>query len=277
MSRPASQVPLTRSERRRAERLARSRNGPRPRPATRNAFWRSPIAAISGFAVVAGVALIVILGQKPAASVSSTPLIPTTSYAPGLAAGESLGRADAPVTLEIWSDFQCPFCGQLARTYLPRLVTDFVVGGQLRIVPRDVAFVGRGDPNESVDAAVAASCAADQDRYWQFHDILFWNQSGENEGAFSDGKLREMADLLGLDRSAWDVCRADPHRDETVSTTTSDALAAGVDSTPTLVLNGTRTAGVPRTYDDLANAIRALLPASTLPTPSSSVGASATP
>jgi protein-disulfide isomerase len=187
--------------------------------------------------------------------------VPPTSYDPELVAGETLGRADAPVTLEIWSDFQCPFCGSLARTYLPQLVSEFVVDGQLRMVPRDVDFVGRGDLNESTDAAVAASCAAEQGKYWQYHDMLLWNQIGENQGAFSEARLRQMADQVGLDRGSWDQCRTDPRREAAVAATTAAALAAGINGTPTLVLNGVTTAGMPRTYEDLADAVQAALAA----------------
>jgi len=163
------------------------------------------------------------------------------------------------VTLEIWSDFQCPFCSQLARTYLPQLVSDFVVDGELRLVPRDVDFVGRGDPNESVEAAVAASCAAEQGKYWQYHDILLWNQIGENRGAFSETRLGQMADQVGLDRRSWDQCRTDPAREAAVAATTSEAIAAGINGTPTLVLNGVTISGMPRTYKDLADSVLAAL------------------
>ncbi|MGH3073342.1 MAG: DsbA family protein [Gaiellales bacterium] len=208
----------------------------------------------------------IVLGQHggPPVNADTADLIsPPTSYPAGLADGEALGRSNAPVTLEVWSDFQCPFCGQFARTYMPRLVTDFVVDGQLWIVAHDIAFVGHGDPNESVDAAAAASCAADQASYWPYHDLLFWNQLGENQGAFDRAHLQAMADKLGLERGSWDSCVADPQRAREVTATTSQALAAGVKSTPTLVLNGVAAAGLPRTYDDLAGAIRALLTAAT--------------
>jgi protein-disulfide isomerase len=231
---------------------------PRSGSATRVPIWRSPIAIITGVAVVAGLALIVALGQ-PRTPAPSALNVPPTSYVPGLVDGDILGRADAPATLEIWSDFQCLFCGQLARTYLPTLISEFVVDGRLRIVPRDVDFVGRGDPNESVEAAVAASCAAEQGKYWQYHDTLLWNQIGENQGAFSDARLRQMADQVGLDRGPWDQCRSDPARQAAVAATTSAALSAGITGTPTLVLNGVTTAGMPRTYEDLADSVRAAL------------------
>jgi protein-disulfide isomerase len=255
----------TRAERRRLARLERPRGAARRQAVARKPIWRSPITVASGLALVAAVILIVALGQQSAAPASADPIGPTGAYPSNLANGSVLSRPDAPVTLEVWSDFQCPFCGQFARTYLPRLVTDFVVRGQLRIVAHDVDFVGRGDQNESVDAAVAASCAADQNRYWELHDVIFANQNGENEGAFSRARLAQMAAKTDIDVAAWDNCRADPGRATTVARTTADALAAGIDSTPTLVLNGTRSAGLPRSYVDLANAIEALQPASTAP------------
>jgi len=250
--------PRARRERRRLDRLERVRAGSRARPASRTPIWRSPIAIVSGVAVIAGLALIIALGQNQVSTPSALNT-PPTSYNAALVNGEDLGSADAPVTLEIWSDFQCPFCSQLARTYLPQLVSDFVVDGELRLVPRDVDFVGRGDPNESVEAAVAASCAAEQGKYWQYHDILLWNQIGENRGAFSETRLGQMADQVGLDRRSWDQCRTDPAREAAVAATTSEAIAAGINGTPTLVLNGVTISGMPRTYKDLADSVLAAL------------------
>jgi protein-disulfide isomerase len=263
VSRRPSGVLQTRAERRRVERAERTRARPRARAASRPAVLRSPVVLVTGLAVAAAIFGIIVLNQanRPSpASDAGALVVPTSSYRADLADGETVGRADAPVALEIWSDFQCPFCGQLARDYLPRLVSDFVASGQVRIVPHDVDFLGRGNRNESVEAAVAASCAADQGKYWQFHDFLFWNQNGENTGAFSVTRLEAMADRVGLDRPSWNSCRIDPKRAQAVASTTSQALSSGINSTPTLALNGTATAGLPRTYDDLASAIRGMLP-----------------
>jgi protein-disulfide isomerase len=222
--------------------------------------WRSPLFLISAAAILAAVVLIVVLNQRsspPAADL----VTPATSYPPGLARGEELGATDAPAVLDVWSDFQCPFCGQFARTYLPRVVADFVVPGQLRIAAHDIAFLGRTEPNESLDAAVAASCAADQGKYWEYHDYLFWNQNGENRGAFARSQLAAIADRLSLDRPKWDACFGDASHAAAVNQATQQALGAGITSTPTLVINGQRITGLPRTYDELAAAIRARLPA----------------
>jgi protein-disulfide isomerase len=215
---------------------------------------------VSAAAVIGAALLIVLLTQQrsaPPTNDSVDLVMPSASYPTSPAEDESLGRADAPVQLEIWSDFQCPFCGQFGRTYLPRLVTDFIVPGTLRITEHDVDFRGQGDPDESVEAAVAARCAAAQNRYWPYHDLLFWNQHGENEGAFTDARLQAMADRAGLDRAAWDSCRSDPANAKEVQSTTQQAIAQGIQETPTLVVNGTPIVGLPRAYDDLASAIRA--------------------
>jgi protein-disulfide isomerase len=274
VSRDRSQPVLTRADRRRLDRVERGRARPRHRAPSRTPAWRSPIALLSAAIVVGAVALIVVLNQKSPGTASGSGLItPTTSYPAGLENGEVLGKANAPVTLEIYGDFQCPVCGVLARSYLPQLVAEFVTTGKVKIAPRDLNFRGgTGGQDESTNSAIAASCAADQGKYWEFHDMLFWNQAGENQGAFSNDKLQAMANEIGLNRSTWDACRDQASRATTVAATTSQALAAGINSTPTLLLNGkVASVGLPRTYADLANLIRTALgasPASNAPSPS---------
>ncbi len=128
-----------------------------------------------------------------------------------LADGRSLGKPDAPVTLDVWSDYQCPVCGQFAELVEPTLIRTYVANGTLRIVDHDAAFQGQRSSSsydESVESAAGARCAADQGLYWQFHNLLFANQVGENEGAFRDERLRAIATKAGLDVAAWDACRA---------------------------------------------------------------------
>ena len=152
--------------------------------------------------------------------------------AASLADGEELGKPDATVKLEIWTDFQCPICGTLVKDYFPRLITDFVQTGQVRIVAHDIAILGATADNESVNAAVGAICAGDQGKYWQYHDYLFYNQSGENKGGFSADRLKLFADYVGVDRAKWDACVADPALATQMKTNTVDASRLGVTSTP---------------------------------------------
>jgi len=248
--------PASRRDRRALERAERTRIRGRARPTQRPA-WRSPFALVSLGAVALAAVVIVALAAKPP-DLEGDLLIPGTTYPADLVDGESLGRADAPVVIEIWGDFQCPVCGRLAKEQLPRLVADFVLDGRLRIVSRDIDILGLGAQNESEGAAVAARCAGAQGRYWQFHDLLFWNQGGENLGAFRSERLALMADRLGLDRAAWGACRADPAQAAAIRAETAAAAARGIASTPTLSINGQLSVGLPRDYDQLAAVIASI-------------------
>jgi len=264
LSRTEPSTLATRRERRIAERAERA-GRPRARTTTgRRPAWQSPIVLFSGLALVLGIGLVFVanLTAPPDADPAGAGLVtPPVTLPSALADGEAIGEAGAPVRLEIWSDYQCSVCGTFATTYLPRLVTDFAATGQARIVDRSIDILGEGSPNESLDAAVGAACSARQGQYWAYHDYLFWNQAGENRGAFSRSRLAAIADAVGLDRAQWDACFGNGAAADEVIARTAQALGQGINSTPTFVLNGEVTVGLPRSYDDLAGLIRAALPA----------------
>lgn len=191
-------------------------------------------------------ALLVTQGGPKTVDVSS--LQPPIAQTPNeLADGRTLGRADAPVTLEVWSDYQCPACGQFAELVEPALIRDYVTTGTLRIIDHDAAFQGAragGSYDESVEAGAAARCAAEQDLYWPFHDWLFANQVGENQGAFRDERLRAIATGAGLDVAAWDACRSTGEQQAAVRAETQEGVSKGVNATPTMFINGQAIVGV---------------------------------
>ncbi len=202
----------------------------------------------------------IVLRGGPAVKADTTGLIAPASPTPlQLADGRSLGKADAPVTLDLWSDFQCPICDQYAETIEPVLIARYVAPGTLRIVNHDAAFQGAKSSNpqdESVEAGAGARCAAFQGRYWPFHDWLFANQAGENQGAFADARLRAIATAAGLDVKAWDACRATGEQQAAVRAETHQAVTQGVGGTPTLYINGQKIEGL-RSVDVLGTMIEA--------------------
>lgn len=256
----ATTQPLTRRERRRLERLERA-GRPRSRPVVRR-WWQSPITlvtigaiALAAFAV--GVAIVTTRPTPAPVPATVDTLVRPPNWQPdGLEDGMALGRADAPAVLEVVGDYQCPVCGRFAREYLSRLVTDFVVPGRLRIVDRPIAFLGTGSPDESLSAAVTATCAARQGRYWDVHDYLMWNQDGENRGAFAPDRLSAIAQAAGLDRATYDSCAADPAVANGIRGATSEAFGAGIQSTPTFIIDGQVITGLVA-YEQLAAAITA--------------------
>jgi protein-disulfide isomerase len=256
------QPPMTRRERRsleRRDRPIRDRSRASTRRPPKRPAWQSPFALVSVAALVVAVAIIV-LNQKPApANTGGELFTPPIAYATDIVDGESLGRADAPVVLEVYSDFQCPICARLVQEQFATLKSELVDTGILRIQAHDISIVGGLDlPNESVELATGAICAGRQNRYWTFHDLVFWNQGGENVGDHDAAFIAAVASRSGVDRTAWDACIAGDDIRDAVVAETRVAIGAGIHGTPTLVLNGgAPVAGVPD-LDGLMAAIRSL-------------------
>jgi protein-disulfide isomerase len=203
---------------------------------------------------------IIVLNQKPAPTNTGGELFtPPITYTADIVDGTNLGRADAPVVMEVYSDFQCPICADLVLEEYATLKSELVDAGILRIESRDLAFVGGSSvPNESVDLATGAVCAAQQNRYWQFHDFVFWNQGGENKGDHDAAFIAAVANRAGVDMTAWNACIDAGEVQDSVLSETQTALSKGINATPTIVLNGgTPVAGVPN-LDSLIASIRAM-------------------
>lgn len=152
--------------------------------------------------------------------------------------GFALGSPDAPVTIEVWEDFQCPFCRRFADEVHPGLVEGYVENGDVRLVFRNLAFLG----NESHWAAVAGSLAADQNQFWPFHDYLFANFRSNESGAYHIDRLVEMGEAVGLDmdefRTGLSLDNARERFAQIQAESRRDATAMGINATPTVVVNG---------------------------------------
>ncbi|MEO5919139.1 MAG: thioredoxin domain-containing protein, partial [Candidatus Limnocylindrales bacterium] len=189
-------------------------------------------------ALVIGGAVILLNRPSTPTTAGGDLIGPPAIYSADIVSGQSLGRADAPVVLSVWSDFQCPVCGRFVRDQYANLKATFIDTGVLRIESHDIAILGSGDPDESLELAVGARCASEQGRYWQYHDLIFWNHGRENRGDYGPEFLAAVANRAGVDRSAWDSCvAADTVRDAVMAETVA-AVREGINSTPTLSLNG---------------------------------------
>lgn len=255
------------SQSRRARRAAERRaSAPVAKAAPKR---RSPVllitAIVGGIGIVVLGALILASGSKPVVADTTGLVTPAAQTPVTLADGRAIGKANAPVTLEVWTDFQCPVCGQYARTVEPLLVSKYVTPGTLRIVHHDAAFQGAKSSSpydESVEAAAGARCAADQGAYWPFQDWVFANQNGENQGAFAASRLAGMASAAGLDVTKWQACLAPGTVQTGVKTETAQAVAAGVNATPTMSINGEKIVGL-KSITDLGARIEAAAAAAT--------------
>lgn len=112
--------------------------------------------------------------------------------------------------------------------------------GSVRFEYRHFAFLGA----ESTRAAEASECAAAQGQFWQYHDTIFANQRGENQGAFRDIVLENFAAALGLDTAAFNTCLDDRQYQDAVQADVAEGRARGVASTPTVFINGEKMDGL---------------------------------
>lgn len=172
---------------------------------------------------------------------------------PALAA-PVLGDPAAPVVIREYGDFQCPSCGAFFRAIEPRIREAYIATGKARLEWHDFVWIGP----ESRDAANAARCAQSQDQFWEFHDLLYTRQGGENSGAFSKPRLKGFAAELGLDAQSFDACVDGDRYAGAVQTDFGRVRELGLTGTPTFVIGSRRVVGA-QTFEVFAAAIDAEL------------------
>jgi len=116
------------------------------------------------------------------------------------------GNPDAPITIIEFSDFQCPFCARFHVQTLPSILEEYIDTGKVNLVYRDFPIQSI-HPN-ALPAAVAAECANEQGKYWQYHDTLFERQntwSKLDTGSVISTFSQYAADV-GLEQQQFDSC-----------------------------------------------------------------------
>jgi protein-disulfide isomerase len=116
----------------------------------------------------------------------------------------------------------------------PEIVKQYVDTGKVQIIYKHSAFLGP----ESLWAAQASECAANQGKFWEYHDLLFERQQGENQGTFNKDKLIALAQELGLDMTQFEPCLNQDQTLERVQADTKEGQALGVRGTPMFFING---------------------------------------
>jgi len=191
-------------------------------------------------------------------------VVAITPHSRPMVDGRALCDSNAPVLIDVYSDFQCPACKTFAEQIEQQVVDTYVSTGQAYYIYRHFPFIDdRAPRNESDQAANASMCAGDENRFWDYHDILFANWNGENEGAFNDNRLVAFAESLGLDMPAFNNCfDANLHKEE-IDTDYSTGRTIGVTGTPSVFVNGQQlTPGFIPSFEEISQAVEAELAAS---------------
>jgi protein-disulfide isomerase len=159
-----------------------------------------------------------------------------------------MGDPNAPIKLEEFADFQCPFCENFHKNTEPLLKQYYVDTGKVQFTFRSMGnFVsdniarakGTAATTESQDAAAAAYCAGDQNKFWDMQAYLFANALGEDAGSFTDRRLTAIAEKAGLDKDKFTSCYSAGKFKDRVQQDAQDGLAANVTGTPSFIITYT--------------------------------------
>jgi len=150
--------------------------------------------------------------------------------------GFARGADGAPVTIVEFTDFQCPFCKAAVQT-VRQLMEEYQ--GKVRWVFRDFPISGLHPA--APKAHEAARCAAEQGKFWQYHDLLF-----ERSPRHSSDELKQYAEELQLDSSAFATCLVSDKYQAAVTSDVQEGTRLGVSSTPTFFINGRVLVGAQR-------------------------------
>lgn len=139
-----------------------------------------------------------------------------------------LGDPNAPVTLVEFGDYQCHFCNVFFHSTEGMILEEYVKTGKVRMIFKDYNIIGP----DSINASHGAHCAGDQELFWEYHDALYSNWTGENNGWASLENLELFARDVGLDMGVWLECMdARPHSG-TILASNNDAKTLNLGGTP---------------------------------------------
>lgn len=146
-----------------------------------------------------------------------------------------LGDNNAPITLVEFGDYQCHFCNVFFHTTENKIVQKYVETGKVKIIFKDYNIIGP----DSVNASHGAHCANEQELFWEYHDILYSNWTGENNGWASSENLLKFAKQLNLDLDQWSECMLNGNNSQTILASNEDARALELTGTPAFFVIGT--------------------------------------
>lgn len=145
-----------------------------------------------------------------------------------------MGDPNAPIKITEFSDFQCPACKLFHDQTFAQFVKEYVETGQVYFTYRSMGlWIGP----ESVDAIEAAYCAGEQNKFWEYHEVLFANQGRENAGVYSQKRLLAFGEVVpGLDMQAFTECVKDDRFKDAINADRANGVAANVQGTPSFLI-----------------------------------------
>ncbi len=225
-----------------------------PPRARRASPWVLIIAGAVLVLVVGGILAAVLVDRSSSESAATT--APPVKILPGAAevqrllkgipqVGNVLGSPSAPATMTLYVDLQCPYCAQFETQTMPTIISRYVRTGKLKVEARIIAFIG---PNSSFGRK-AAIAAGEQDKMFNFSQLLFLNQGAENTDWLNNTMVRRAATSVpGIDVSRLLVDRNTQTVDSRAASFDSQMQADQVRVTPTILVGKTGSTPKPVVY-----------------------------
>ena len=139
-----------------------------------------------------------------------------------------LGDPNAPLTLIEFGDYQCHFCNVYYQNTEHKIYENYVVTGKVNIIFKDYTIIGP----DSTTAALGAHCAGEQGKFWEYHNTLYNNWNGENNGWAGQENIFRFAEKLDLNMDEFIECNIDKRYEQKISKSSNDARTLGITGTP---------------------------------------------
>ncbi len=213
-----------------------------------------PIGIIVIGALLIGAALIY-PNIKPTPEV----IVPEQASRPS-ADGLTVGDPNAPAKIEVFEDFQCPACVRFTQDIETLVLSELVETGKAYYVFYNYPFLDSNTTTkESRGAANASLCANEQGKFWEYHDTLFANWDGENQGNFSNPRLVEFATTVDLNMDDFTACVNENRYADEVQASFDLGNSMGVSGTPSVFVNGQQVSpGYIPSFEEIAAAVEAV-------------------
>ncbi len=166
--------------------------------------------------------------QRPAANVG------TANQPYPIRAANLQGPDAAPITIIEYGDFGCVFCSKFHKETFQQVIDNYVKTGKARFMFKQMPIV-QLHPGADI-AALGAECAADQDQFWPYHELVF----AQGQASFTPDQVKSYAQQLKLDMPKWEGCvnKQDGAAAQRVQVDMTEAGEVGVRGTPTFLING---------------------------------------
>ena len=235
---------------------------PRPAPAPKRRSSLTPLYVVLGLVLLAGIGLLISKSKKSSSSSGGAGAnqglaVTLTPEQLQRVQGISIGRADAPITIYEFADFQCPHCAQFAAFIEPLIRQNLVETGKARYVFYEFPLTFKW----SFLSARAGRFANDQGKFWEFHGIAFARQQQWSFDPDAAAQFTEYARTSpGMDAAKFEQCVRSDRVQKEVSESAQLGQSLGVGGTPTLFVNGRKVDPLPTTYREFEAQVRRIAP-----------------